>query len=368
MQDQQTLVTTATTAGLCVLLGTLFVGMPHLTRRDLFFGVTVPGAFRSTGDARRILLRYRILVVGATLLSLAVAAWAALQSVPWAAEIAPAVLLICMAPFYLVAHKASMAFRVASSGLREASLGRRRESLPGGLVLQSLPILALIAATGWTLVHWDRLPVRLPIRYDLRGDATAWTTLSPAHVFVPPAFLLLACVVLAVSALGILRSPRRVAVGGSDGAREKHYRRGMAGLLLAAEYLVAFIGSTVTLSPLLSRSWVSGLAIATVVLIVTFSPAAIVALVVLARRRASVGQEPSAASAGSGRAPLGDRTPDERWLWGILYVNRDDVALFVPKRFGVGYTLNFGNRSAWLLLALIVVLVVGGILLPAVLR
>ncbi len=39
-----------------------------------------------------------------------------------------------------------------------------------------------------------------------------------------------------------------------------------------------------------------------------------------------------------------DGLADERhWKWGIFYVNRDDSALLVEKRFGVGYTLNFGN-------------------------
>ena len=49
---------------------------------------------------------------------------------------------------------------------------------------------------------------------------------------------------------------------------------------------------------------------------------------------------------------------DERyWLGGILYKNPDDPALFVPKRFGFGWTLNFGHPKARLfLLVLLMVL------------
>ena len=41
-----------------------------------------------------------------------------------------------------------------------------------------------------------------------------------------------------------------------------------------------------------------------------------------------------------------------RWLmaeaWrGIFYFHPNDPALLVPKRFGIGYTLNFGNPWCW---------------------
>ena len=49
-------------------------------------------------------------------------------------------------------------------------------------------------------------------------------------------------------------------------------------------------------------------------------------------------------------APVGDRTADEHWHWGLFYFNPADPALMVEKRMGIGYTLNFGNPWAWLML------------------
>ena len=54
-----------------------------------------------------------------------------------------------------------------------------------------------------------------------------------------------------------------------------------------------------------------------------------------------------------GGVPLGDRTDDRHWTWGLLYFNREDPALLVEKRFGVGYTLNFAHPLAWVILTLI---------------
>jgi uncharacterized membrane protein len=43
----------------------------------------------------------------------------------------------------------------------------------------------------------------------------------------------------------------------------------------------------------------------------------------------------------------------------MFYVNRDDPSLIVEKRFGVGYTLNFGNWKAILLIAVFFAVLIG---------
>jgi uncharacterized membrane protein len=48
---------------------------------------------------------------------------------------------------------------------------------------------------------------------------------------------------------------------------------------------------------------------------------------------------------------VADRDDDRFWKLGLLYVNRDDPALMVSARFGLGWMLNLGNPRAWLLIA-----------------
>ena len=38
---------------------------------------------------------------------------------------------------------------------------------------------------------------------------------------------------------------------------------------------------------------------------------------------------------------------DDRWRWGLFYVDHNDPALFVQSRYGAGYTLNYGRIVAW---------------------
>jgi uncharacterized membrane protein len=50
---------------------------------------------------------------------------------------------------------------------------------------------------------------------------------------------------------------------------------------------------------------------------------------------------------GRGGVPRSVQETDPRGWRGFVYVNPDDPHLFVPKRLGVGWTVNFGHRRAW---------------------
>jgi hypothetical protein len=60
---------------------------------------------------------------------------------------------------------------------------------------------------------------------------------------------------------------------------------------------------------------------------------------------------------GTVETPLTNGLADNaRWVWGLFYVDRDDPSIMVEKRFGIGYTLNYGNRTAILIVATFLVL------------
>ncbi|KAA9153087.1 DUF1648 domain-containing protein [Amycolatopsis acidicola] len=70
----------------------------------------------------------------------------------------------------------------------------------------------------------------------------------------------------------------------------------------------------------------------------------------------------------TGEEPANDATErddDRYWKLGLFYVNRDDRAVWVPKRFGIGWTVNLGNPVA---VAASVLLIAACIALPALVR
>lgn len=45
-----------------------------------------------------------------------------------------------------------------------------------------------------------------------------------------------------------------------------------------------------------------------------------------------------------------EKTPDECWKAGVVYYNPNDPVVFVERRVGFGYTMNFANPWSWALL------------------
>jgi uncharacterized membrane protein len=79
------------------------------------------------------------------------------------------------------------------------------------------------------------------------------------------------------------------------------------------------------------------------------------AIVVFSVLLLRAGQGGSRAVAMTGAASTGDHTPDACWKWGMIYVNPADPSILVEKRFGIGYTVNLGNRWSWVALAAVMV-------------
>ena len=54
----------------------------------------------------------------------------------------------------------------------------------------------------------------------------------------------------------------------------------------------------------------------------------------------------------------------ENWYLGIFYYNRINKSIFVPKRIGIGWTLNFARWQSILVLTLLLMLIAFTILKP----
>ena len=53
-----------------------------------------------------------------------------------------------------------------------------------------------------------------------------------------------------------------------------------------------------------------------------------------------------------------DGDDDQYWKAGIFYVNKSDPSIFVEKRFGVGWTVNFGHPISYVILFVPIILII----------
>lgn len=335
--------------GLAVLLsGVLFALLPRLTRPDVYFAVTVEAAFRDSAEGRRIARGFRLWVLAATGLALALIVAARAWSDVALGAVAVIGQVIALVPAFLHARRRTLSFAAGPRTVREAPLEPRPAWSPGELLLHAGPTVIVIASAVLAAVRWSALPSRVPTHWGLNGEADQWVSRTPGTV---AALLVSIAVVAAVTAFlswNVGRGVRHIRMEEGAARAEHRFRRLMQAVTLVTSYLIALPAVLLALTTFGVQRWSPWLWL--------LPTLAILACVAIA---AWWGQGGSRLPAGAGAeraprgAPVGDRTDDRNWKAGLLYVNRGDPALLVEKRFGIGYTLNFGNPWSWVLLGLL---------------
>jgi uncharacterized membrane protein len=340
---------------LMALLPGVFVLTARLTRPDIFFSFTVEPTLRQSAAGLAILRQFNRTVILSALAGLALTLSGAVVRFTPALGLAlivggMAVESAGMIAAYATARQQVKPHQVEPSREREVALQPRPTRPVGGWLGQVGPFLILALAAVCLWWQWDAIPARFPVHWNWYGRPDGWAVKSARSVFGSVLLGASVCLLLGLMMNGMARGVRRIHSRGLEGEQESRFLRRMLLLVLWLEY---FMAAAFGFSPILPPRL-------TAVLMMTALPIAVASLVVALTCGQGgwrlKGQAPAAMPAG--QAPAGDRTPDVCWKWGLFYYNPADPALWVEKRFGIGWTVNFGNPRAWF--------VMGGILLFAV--
>jgi uncharacterized membrane protein len=330
--------------GVVLLVGWLLWSLPAWSRVGTFFSVTVVPSFRDSPEARRILRSYRIEVLAHIAISLAlIVAGAERRSV---VLLVFGVLWLAVGPLIAISrgHTKAMPHAVAHSTIREASLAPRSTHLPGGWLLQSAPFALLLLAAAYVSAHWDQIPDRFPVHWGIDGQVNGWSMRTPLGVYGPLFFGAGMVAMISAVSYGISHAARRIpADGGAERTASPGHR--VALVLIGVEFFVAAMFSLVALLPLTGSPGVTP--------ILVLAGGVIVGVILLVRWQS----RGLAAHAAAGHP--GDGTPDDCWKLGLFYYNPDDAALFVEKRIGFGYTINFARPAAWVVMLLTLLVPLG---------
>jgi len=316
---------------------------PVFTRRDLFFGVTVAPNARETPPARRIIARYRAaeLVVGLVAIvtiALALTLTTALDDRLVIVGLVGGLLfwIVALSLPYFWAHTAARALALDATGAAPtsqppaATLRPRRYSdyLPWAWEL--LP-LGLIAATfvylAWQYPH---APTTLITHWSAQGTPDRFVHKTPLSYF-GEALIMIPLYAL-LFGVGYLVARSRAQPDAADLRFKRLMVRFLFGIRTALIILFGVIAFTITSAT--SPQWLLVLPFVMIGLL-------LVGIVILALR---VGQG-GARLRGAAASPT-DRTADRYWKLGVFYVNPDDPSIMVERRFGLGYTLNWGSPTA----------------------
>jgi uncharacterized membrane protein len=224
-----------------------------------------------------------------------------------------------------------------------------------------VPAILLTAGTVVAaVVEYPRMPPELPTHFGASGP-DRYAAKSVASAFGP----VLAQVAVTLLLLGLAAAALhgRARLDAEDPRAATRHRRFVAAtaralLVLAACTSVTFLVSSLSAWHVIGLSGSALTAFAVLPLLLGVA----VLLVVVVRTREGGGLRLAGTAAGGTKAV--NRDDDRNYRWGLFYFNRDDPSLLVPKRFGIGWTLNLARPGTWLIFGVVVVMAV----IPALLR
>ena len=204
-------------------------------------------------------------------------------------------------------------------------------------------IAAISGTAGYILGRAPSIPGLLPVHFDDQAIADRFVRASYAIILVPVWIqLTLAIVFGAIAGVLLYRTQKTRSAVENQVNRQERER-----MLITAEAISLLAAIWVTFQGLLAVRLIMMWQLMCCGLGDIYYQMLVVCIVlsgVVGVRAAVYLEYPK---------PVPRKTEDVYWRFAGVYINRQDPALFVPRRSGPGWTVNFGRPQAILFLALV---------------
>jgi hypothetical protein len=323
-----------------LLVGGILIILPRITRKGLLFGTYVGEASADRAAARRLVSKWDLACVILMVFSLLVGLGISLAGWPIPGGLTGTAILLLGGgglyfPFHFRArHLAPPATAVQAKKAAAPLLGG--EPKGAGLAKFTLGICLLTALVtfAYAMVSYEAMS----------GKSFAAIMWAPSLNLVLSPFYALYALLLATA---------KRSIRGGSGGRSIEAQNAFRAIMTNAFSWTALL--TCAFMTVISVQIVRiGLAEIRFVGTVVGWTAALVVVILfgfLVRIMKGHGQGGALRETGTVETPLTNGIADNaRWILGLFYVDRDDPSIMVEARFGIGYTLNYGNRKAILIL------------------
>jgi len=349
---------------------TLFIAgiqtvIPFLVNRAIVFGVMIPEQHIEDDSIKKFKKHYSMIV---GLLSIVILTsyigWTFSNArqdneVALAGAIIEFALIFISLSFYLYYHGKTKQLKQQNQWVEhlkpmkvtDLSVRKQDEMLPWYVYL--LPILSTIGLLIYTVLNYDLLPDQIPTHWGPSGEADAFTVKTPFSSVQLSLFLL----IMQLMFLGIHIATKNSGIKLSATALESSRNRQLTLRKSSSWFLyIVLLGATMLMSYFQLTTIHPEIGEGTVKILIPFS-FLILVLVGTLIFAIKVGRSDKEI-AQSVEAQIMDLDEDKYWKGGIFYFNKNDPSIFVEKRFGVGWTINFANPIGYLIVFLPIVLII----------
>ena len=340
----------AFTVALVPLTGIMTIVTPFLMRRGEVFAVTVPDTAAHDPYLRRLKRRYALLMATLTAVLTAVGAFGAFTGDAGLAlaVLCVGMLLLCIGSYGLMLYFRS---KVRSYKKEQGWQASARESVavvgdapvPRAVSLKwnllYLPVIAVTLAIG--AVGYAQMPDLIPQHMNFQGEVTEYMEKTPFTILAPALIVAFVAACMAFAHWTILRSkrPSNPSAPATSALAYGMFARAQSILLVAGGLALSVLG------PVMELSFIGVIGLEQAgVFVVALALVIVVGSIVVSLVYGQGGSRVFSRMAASERLLADD---DEHWKLGVFYYNPDDASLFLPERFGIGWTMNWARPAVW---------------------
>ena len=340
----------AFTVALVPLTGIMTIVTPFLMRRGEVFAVTVPDTAAHDPYLRRLKRRYALLMATLTAVLTAGGAFGAFTGDAGLAlaVLCVGMLLLCIGSYGLMLYFRS---KVRSYKKEQGWQASARESVavvgdapvPRAVSLKwnllYLPVIAVTLAIG--AVGYAQMPDLIPQHMNFQGEVTEYMEKTPFTILAPALIVAFVAACMAFAHWTILRSkrPSNPSAPATSALAYGMFARAQSILLVAGGLALSVLG------PVMELSFIGVIGLEQAgVFVVALALVIVVGSIVVSLVYGQGGSRVFSRMAASERLLADD---DEHWKLGVFYYNPDDASLFLPERFGIGWTMNWARPAVW---------------------
>ena len=342
-----------------LLVGLILTVTPSLMPKTECFTVTVPHGARNEEPLRGLLRSYTCWMVAIT--ALCVLAWPAtlalgrIDVTTRSGEFVLTLLLFVTTFAPIIASFALMlSYRARVKAVKQERGWTAEHAAAAFVGTEDFPKPLSLA---WNLLYLPLIgglaaPSQIPTNVGLAGNVTSSVPKSPLTVLFPTFFVAFMGAIFTLVHWGTIHSKKPVdpAAPVSSALAYATFARVQSILMVVGGLLIS--GLTAGLILASSLGAISMVYAAVITMVGTLLFVALVTIISLVMGQSGARLFPDTTATGM------SRDDDEHWLLGTIYCNRDDPSIFVPKRFGIGWTSNIARWETWALVAGLVALCV----------
>lgn len=358
------------------LLYLTFLVIPKITRKDLIFGVSIPLDRAKDEEIKKISRSYYIEMTGITLI-IAIIYFIILNNVLNHPLTLVLFMFIVIGAYFVVFLRANKKMKIYKSKNNFMSNKKQvvyvdtnmSKTLRKDAVIHSvwfiIPGIIALANLILPLMNYDNLPESIAIHWNIQGVADNFVDKSIGAVISTGLMPLILVGILAFTNYSIAISKNKIDASNPVNSSQKLFKFKKINSIMI--YCLT-IGLTLLLTMFNLKSYN----------IISFDLAKFSPVLFIFFLAVVIGPIAISIKLGQGGSNLKDKDEsdinsdvinvddDEFWKLGSFYYNPNDPSIFVEKRFGSGWTMNFGNKISIIISIIFIIFVAIMILMPVI--